>query len=115
MPNFYVIHFSFINDCYSQRIYMYLYINISLSCLRKLCYTENLSTIGYIKMYQRNALAEFQRGVHLKIGKSGSVTVDLEYLGIRIYYLDHKTSLFCSYQPSWSTKTLPNSLYLSLG
>ena len=37
-PNVYVIHFSFINDCYSQRIY--LYINISLSCLRKLCYTE---------------------------------------------------------------------------
>ena len=44
MPNFYVIHFSFVNDCYSQRIY--LYINISLSCLRKLYVLhQNLSTI----------------------------------------------------------------------
>ena len=35
-------------------------------------------------------MSDFSRGPdNPKIGKSGSVTVDLEYLYIRIYYLDH--------------------------
>ena len=53
-PNFYVIHFFHLIMIVIFKGYI-LYINISLSCLRKLCYTE--ISVPYIKMYQRDALS----------------------------------------------------------
>ena len=51
--------------------------------------TPNFGNIKIGRVCHVRLYPNFGGTDHPKIGKSGGVTVDLEYLYIRIYYLDH--------------------------
>ena len=75
--------------------------------------TPNFRNIKILRVCQPDS-SRFSEVDNPKIEKSGSVTVDLEYMYIRIYYLDHnnlcnKTCFSALISPFWA----PNSLYLS--